>query len=281
VTDMGWISLTFDDALDQHLDVALPIMNARALRGTFYVPLSAPAFIHRQTEWKAVAGQGHELGNHTVFHPALASKAWVRPGNSIDFYSLDRMRMELEYANELLSAFDGQNERTFAYPCSNPYVGHGGWCRAALQTVGFDRTRLAGWIDQYRLDLGATRQSYVPTVRDLFVAGRGGGLNRSDVIPPVSTWDRAQLLSKAVEDWSLDELKSQVEDAIRRDTWCILQFHGVGGGHRMNCDPAVFAEFTAWLSEEHRERVTTVLEAAKRLWPKPLSSESNRMWAMP
>lgn len=268
MTDTAWISLSFDDALDQHLDVALPAIDAYRLPGTFYVHLSSPTFFRRQAEWKAAAERGHELGNHTVFHPAVATKAWVRPGNAIDDYSLDRMRMELELANSYLNSLDQRTERTFAYPCSNSFVGRPGWGAAALQQLGWDRTRIAGWVQQFHLDIGSQRQSYAPLIGELFLAGRAGGLERRDDVPPVSTWDRTCLLSKAVESWSLIELQDQVTRGLSRGTWTILQFHGVGGGHHMDCDPQVFRDFVAWLAQEHPQRVITVLEGARRLWPR-------------
>lgn len=272
MNETGWITLTFDDALDQHLDVALPALDASGLVGTFYVPLSAPGFARRQNEWRAAAADGHELGNHTVFHPAVSSKAWVQPGNAIEEYSLDRMRRELEFANEMLSALDGRTERTFAYPCSNPWVGRSGWVRAALRRLNCERTRLAGWVDEFGLDAGATRRSYAPIVAELFPAGRGGGLLRGDVVPPTSQWQRTNLLSVAVEGWELSELQRHVESAVSCGTWVILQFHGVGGGHHMDCEASVFQEFAGWLGDRHPLCVKTVLEGARRLWPERGSS---------
>ena len=263
----GWISLTFDDALDDHLDHAIPLLNQAGLVGTFYAHLSSPAFIRRQTEWRQAAAAGHELGNHTIFHPADARKAWVRPGNAIDHYSLDRVRLELELANQLLTALDGRTERTFAYPCSNSYVGKRGWMRRAMETIGWDRTRAASWIETWRLDWGSTRQSYESIVGELFAAGRGGGIVRGQSVPPVSSWRRTQLPSVAVENWTLADLQQHVSAAMESDTWAILQFHGVGGGHHMDCPLQVFRDFVAWLREERAECVISVLDGARRFWP--------------
>lgn len=268
MTNTGWISLSFDDALDQHLDTAIPVMNDCGIKGTFYVHLSARGFLRRTDDWRAAAEAGHELGNHTVFHPAIASKEWVRPGNAIDHYTLDRMRLELEFANDWLTVIDGQSQRTFAYPCSNSCIGHLGRTHRLLEVLGLNRTRLATWVDRWHLDLGATRQSYEGVVGDLFVAGRGGGLAPGDVVPPVTQWSRTRLLSVAVEDWTLADLQKHLADTIERGTWAILQFHGIGGGHHMDCSPSVFRDFVVWLQNKHAERVITVLEGAQRLWPK-------------
>jgi hypothetical protein len=267
VSAPGWITLSFDDALTQHLEVAIPALNESGLCGTFYVPLSATGWTDRITEWQAAAARGHELGNHTIFHPAESRKAWVRPGNAIDHYSLDRMRLELEVANQHLQAIDQQTTRTFAYPCSNSYVGHAGWVRNSLRRLRLDRTRLAGWVDDYHLDYGSTKQSYQPIVSDLFIAGRGGGLRKHDPVPAMQHFSRTMLPSVSVEDWSLTDLQDHVTRGLVAQTWVILQFHGVGGGHHQNIDQTVFRDFTAWLAETHRERVITVVAGAMRLWP--------------
>ncbi|MGA2616470.1 MAG: polysaccharide deacetylase family protein [Thermoguttaceae bacterium] len=273
---LSLISLSFDDALDQHLDHALPVMEKHGLVGTFYTHLAAPAFGRRTDEWRDAARRGHELGNHTIFHPADARKPWVREGNAIDRYSVDRMRMELETANQLLRAIDGQTERTFAYPCSNPIVGRRGVAKSLLFKWGFEFTRLPGLVDRLHLDFGSTQTSYVPVVGDLFVAGRGGGLTPDSPVPPLETFNKACLPSVAVDGWTLDGLAGFVRRAIAAETWAILQFHGVGGGHRLDCNMAVFHDFIAWLADHCADRVVTVVDGARRVWklerPTPVSS---------
>src|SRR5258708_1986270 len=59
------ISLTYDDADPIHLDVAIPEMNKRKLRGTFYLITGK---LSRVEEWKAAQASGQEMGNHTVTH---------------------------------------------------------------------------------------------------------------------------------------------------------------------------------------------------------------------
>lgn len=267
VADCGWVSLTFDDALDQHLDHVVPVLNEATLRGTFYAHLSASAFVQRRDEWRRASANGHELGNHTVFHPADERKEWVRPGNAIDGYSLDRMRVELQFANDVLEGLDGRCERTFAYPCSNSYIGRRGWVRRAVRAAGWERTRLAGWMDRWNLDWGSTRQTYEPLIAQMFLAGRGGGLSAGQDVPPTSTWRKSQLPSVAVMDWSLPDLQNHVMRAVEAKTWLILQFHGVGGGHHMDCSLPVFREFVLWLKTNYSDRVVTVVDGVHRLWP--------------
>ncbi len=62
------LSLTFDDALEVHLDIAGPELNKRHLRGSFFLTVDQ---ITRFDDWKKLQTEGHELGNHSVTH-ALA-----------------------------------------------------------------------------------------------------------------------------------------------------------------------------------------------------------------
>jgi peptidoglycan/xylan/chitin deacetylase (PgdA/CDA1 family) len=169
------ITLTFDDALDVHLDHVIPTLNRHGLRATFYIPLAACSIGRRAAEWQRAAETGHELGNHSIFHPAEGSQPWVREANNLDLYTLDRMQMELEVANNILKALDGRDDRTFAYPCSNPVLGNVGWPKRFLRTIGRANTRISSWLDRLHLDLGASRHNYSSLLQDLFVAARGVG----------------------------------------------------------------------------------------------------------
>ena len=170
------VSLSFDDGLDVHLDQAIPRLDHLGLPGTFYLPLNAPSIPERHPDWQSAASRGHELGCHTIFHPAVSSKAWVTPGIALESYSLDRMDKELAVASTLLRLLDGKAERSFAFPCGNPWLGRRGVPRRLLSRLGLERTRLAGWVDRLGLDLGASLTDYTPLVRQHFRAGRRGGL---------------------------------------------------------------------------------------------------------
>ncbi len=266
MTDAGWISLTFDDALEQHLDVAIPLLDAHALPGTFYVHLGATSLTRRMSDWTASARRGHELGNHTIFHPATETKSWVSPGNAIELYTLDRMRMELEVANQWLSAIDGETARSFAYPNSNPTVGRWGCVTRGLFAVGLRNTRWPGVVERSGLDFGNTRSSYRTLLPEQFIAARGGGLNLEDRPPPLDQVDRYALPSAAVDGHDLAAMRAFVERAVEGGTWAILQFHGVNGGHRMNCGGDAFRDLVHWLADAHAPRVTTIREGAARCW---------------
>jgi len=74
------ISLSYDDALASQLDNAVPALNEYQLRASFYVVPTSQAFDSRLNEWRELAFQGHELGNHTLKHScrsSLAGRDWV------------------------------------------------------------------------------------------------------------------------------------------------------------------------------------------------------------
>jgi hypothetical protein len=268
-SDHRVISLTFDDALDEHLDQVQPLLDKAGLRGTFYAHLSAPSLSRRAPEWRQLSQMGHELGNHTIFHPADIRKQWVREGNAIDLYTLDRMEMELSVANDWLHSIDGQTERTFAYPCSNSVLGSYGWVAKSLFRMGLRQTRWPGLMERCGLDFGNTRQTYEPLTPKLFRAARGGGLYLADQSPELSRMNRYCLPSAAVEDHSFEQMRDFVTRSLKRPTWSILQFHGVGGGHHMNCDLTEFQKFVDWLAEHHGNRIVTVVDGARTLFGSP------------
>jgi peptidoglycan/xylan/chitin deacetylase (PgdA/CDA1 family) len=258
------ISLTFDDGLDCHLDKAVPILERHGLRGTFYVPVGTEEFERRHADWRIAARAGHELGNHSIFHPGVSSKPWVTEGIALERYSLDRMARELRTANTVLGLLDGQHERTFAFPCSNPWLGLRGWPRRALASVGLDRTRVAGWVDRWHLDVGATLVDYTPVVEPLFLAARCGGI-APDALPRTPP-RRHQVRGVEGDGRNLAQLTTAVDIAQQRGAWLVLVFHGIGGGHHLSCDEDVFERLCAHLAMQPGAQVVTFLEGAKRTW---------------
>src|SRR5260370_7435568 len=77
------ISLTFDDAMATHLDIAGPILKKHRLNGTFFVSTGLGVWERRKGEWKQLAKDGNELGNHTLHHPFLLPKIEPHSQNSI------------------------------------------------------------------------------------------------------------------------------------------------------------------------------------------------------
>jgi len=59
------LSLTFDDSRAVHLDVAVPELNQRHMRASFFLIVSKTT---RLDDWRRIESQGHEIGNHSVSH---------------------------------------------------------------------------------------------------------------------------------------------------------------------------------------------------------------------
>lgn len=234
------ISLTFDDALDVHLDMVIPLLDRQGIAGTFFVTAGAVSFARRIENWRAAAAAGHELGNHTILHPAVRGKSYVTEGNAIERYTLDRMRLELIAANRLLQGVDGQAIRTFAYPCCNPTLGEPGLTKRVLRALRLDRTRLMGCVQRHGwLDVGSRETSYQPLVAELFLAARAGGERFSvgQEFPP----PRFAVPCVSLDGKRLAQLEAVIAEFLRAEGgWLVFMAHGVGGGHRLSCDADVF-----------------------------------------
>ncbi len=102
--------LTYDDAIDPHLDKAIPVLDSLGLKASFYLTCSSPAFTKRTAEWKRVAANGHELANHTLFHPCDGGpgREWVPAEYDMRQYSIRRMQDELRMTNAVLHILDGK-----------------------------------------------------------------------------------------------------------------------------------------------------------------------------
>lgn len=115
------ICLTFDDGMSSQLQEAIPTLNALKLRGTFF--LNSIPDNRMADQWRKAAQQGHELGNHTLFHPCLASHGW-KPVWALDNYTFDRILKEVQSMSSQLYLLDGKTTtRSFAFPCSDTTAG--------------------------------------------------------------------------------------------------------------------------------------------------------------
>lgn len=137
------VALTYDDALNVHLDHVVPALDSAGFKATFYLSAFFPAFRERAVEWQAVAAKGYELGNHSLFHPCrgtVPGREWVKPEYDLTTYTLQQLTDEIVMADVFLNISDGKKSRTFAYPCGDTTVGG---------------------------------VSYVPAIRERFIAARG------------------------------------------------------------------------------------------------------------
>ena len=212
------VSLAYDDALDSQLDHALPALDRHGLKGSFYLQLSREPVRRRMQEWRAAAANGHELGNHTLFHQCSArgtGREWVGPAQDLDTTTVAQMVEQVDVANTLLAALDGKAERTFTVPCG----------------------------DQRAMD-----GDYVDAVRDRFVGIKVTG---EAVVADMAVLDVTAVPVMAPEGLTGAQLIALVEDAGRKGTMLNLTFHGVGGDYLMVSTEA-HAELLAYLAA-HRD----------------------------
>ena len=119
------VSLSYDDALNSQLDNAIPVLNQYGFKGSFYLTMGSMTVSERREEWKAIAKQGHELGNHTINHAcrgSLPNRKWVDKNNDLDNKTMAQIKKEIIDANNLLTAIDDQTIRTFTLPCADDIV---------------------------------------------------------------------------------------------------------------------------------------------------------------
>lgn len=95
------MSFTFDDGDPSHLDVAVPELDKRGMKATFYLIANQ---ITRKDDWRKLILAGHELGNHSLDH---------RHPKEL---SASQQEAQVVGANHVLQKEFGVPLRTFAYP---------------------------------------------------------------------------------------------------------------------------------------------------------------------
>jgi peptidoglycan/xylan/chitin deacetylase (PgdA/CDA1 family) len=108
------VSLTFDDARAVQLDVAVPELNKRHLRATFFVIVSK---LTRLDDWRKAQLEGHEIGNHSLTHP--------HP----DVLNKADEEIQVEDAKLFLDSNFRSDILTFAYPYAEISPGFAYWVK--------------------------------------------------------------------------------------------------------------------------------------------------------
>lgn len=192
------VSLAYDDALPSQLDHAVPALNRYGLKASFYLTLSSDTVRTRLAAWRKLAAQGHELGNHTLFHQCSGSqpdRSWVSADKDLDTVSVAQLVAQIRVGNSMLQAIDGQRARSFAAPCG---------------------------------DLNAAGEPYLKALEDDFVAMKSafGG-----VVPTMQTLDPYAVGVEVVTDMRGEQLIALVQRAAEAGTMVNITFHGVGGDY--------------------------------------------------
>ena len=213
------VALTYDDALNIHLDQVIPALDSVGLKATFYLIGSSDAFTKRIPEWRKAAAKGHELGNHTLFHPCYGKRPgreWVKPDYDLNNYTLQRATDEIKMNSALLEATDGKKKRTLACPCGDTKVGD---------------------------------SSYLFRVKDNFVAVRDGTPDANAVNP----FRGVTVQWVSVYENTGEQLIAAVKRAMESNALLIFVFHGVGGEHSINVSAAAHRQLLQFLKQQESQ----------------------------
>ncbi|HEY1166888.1 MAG TPA: polysaccharide deacetylase family protein [Chitinophaga sp.] len=213
------VVLTYDDALDVDLDHAIPVLDSLGLKATFYLSAYSGALDARINEWRAIAKNGHELGNHTLFHPCagdLPGRNFVTPDYDLSRYTFRRITDEINMTNTLLKAIDGKTTRTFAYPCGDEKI------KDSL---------------------------YLSPIKDRFAGARG----TQPLKPAIRDIDLYNIGCYAVNGQSGAEMIAEVKQAMADHRLLVFLFHGVGGGHSLNVSSQAHRELLHFLKQHEKE----------------------------
>lgn len=212
------VVLTYDDAIDQHLDNAIPVLDSLGLKATFYVTGFSNSMQTRLNDWKKLAVTGHELGNHTMYHPCIGGKGreWVKPDYDLSKYTVQRMVDETRATNLLLQSMDGKTKRTFAFPCADMKAGD------SLYTTSLQKDFVA--MRNVRATMHKINEIDLNDVDCYMVNGESG--------------------AKMIE-WA--------KKAIETNSLLVILFHGVGGGNALNVSLPAHREFLVWLKQNEKD----------------------------
>jgi sialate O-acetylesterase len=226
------VVLTYDDAIDVDLDNVIPALDSLGLKGTFYLIGSSRVVNKRVNEWRAAAQRGHELGNHSMFHPCDGSRpdrSWVSPETDLSKYSVTRAVNEIRAANTLLKAIDGKDVRTFAYPCGDLKIGN------------------EYFYDQLKNDFAGAR-------------GTSDGMQTIDQV------DLSNIRCYGINGQSAEYMIDLVKKAEQTHTLLVFLFHGVGGGHNINVSKEAHSKLLHYLKDNERHIwIAPMVDVAERV----------------
>ena len=212
------VALTYDDALNVDLDNAIPVLDSLGIKASFYLSGYSGALTNRIDEWRAIAKNGHELGNHTLYHPCTGGpgRGFVTADYDLSKYSIRRITDEMRMTNTLLRAIDGKTKRTFAYPCGDIKIGD---------------------------------SLYISSMKNEFVAARGV---RSEM-SKIGHVDLYNINCYAINGETGEQLIALVKKAMETNTLLVFLFHGVGGGHSLNVSLQAHRQLLQFLKQNQKD----------------------------
>jgi len=185
------VSLTYDDALHTQLDNAIPALDKYGIKASFYLTMGSEVVLTRLQDWRNAASNGHELGNHTLYHScskSLPNRDWVKSFDDLDKKSFDEINREIDITNGFLKALDNKSERTYTPPC---------------------------------LETQAAEGNYVEVIRSQFIAIKGNNPSIPNKFDLIIMPDGA----------TGEELINFVKKAVKQGGIANILFHGINGDH--------------------------------------------------
>ena len=148
--------------------------------------------------WTNAAKNGHELANHTLFHPCPEQLGWNKTV-AIESYTVDKLLNEIQVQNSLLSMLDPKRKsRAFAYPCNNTMVGGTDYSKTL---------KIKGWFKYART--GGDSNSVITDYKKLNLMQ----------VPSYHVWTGT----------TSEQLIAFAEKVKKAGGMGVYQFHGVGG----------------------------------------------------
>lgn len=235
-TDTTWnhkkcaVVLTYDDGLNIDLTNVIPALDSLGLKGTFYISDYFYGLNAQIEGWRKAAAEGHELGNHTIWHPcdgSLPGRSFVKPDHDLNNYTVNRMDNEILAMNNILKAIDGKDERTFAFPCGDTKIHD---------------------------------SAYLNFMKYKFVAARG-------VAPEMLPVDKVNLNNVGCYMENVanaDEMITLVRKAMQTHTLLVFLFHGVGGEHNLNVSKDAHSGLLHFLKQNEKDVwIAPMIDVAK------------------
>lgn len=189
------ISLSFDDGRYSQVEGGTTLLDSLHVKATFYV---VPSSVEARLEgWKKAVTSGHEIGNHSLYHPCSGNFVWSRT-HALENYTLDSMRNELTEANSSIKKLLGVEPKVFAYPCGQKFVGR-----------------------------GVNTKSYVPLIAEMFITGRG--FLEETANDPAFT-DFAQITGIESDGKDFEQILPLLQEARKNGQWIVLAGHEMADG---------------------------------------------------
>jgi peptidoglycan/xylan/chitin deacetylase (PgdA/CDA1 family) len=236
------VVLTYDDGLNIDLTNVIPALDSVGLKGTFYISDNANALSAQIPGWKKAAAKGHELANHTIWHPCEGGRTgreFVKPDYDLNNYTVRRMTDEIRAMNNLLKAIDGKSSRTFAYPCGD--------------------TKLHD-------------TAYIDPLKSDFVAARGV----KSEMPTINNVDLYYLPCYMMNGQTGEQMIELVKQAMQKNALLVFLFHGVGGEHDLNVSLDAHRKLLRFLQQSQKQVwVAPLVDVAQYI--KNYSSQKNKL----